>query len=461
MYGGSIGAGDKVVADVKGSYTLDLNDIPAVPDEDWMPPLNTLKQRIEFYYTYAHSGPDFWQTEGKRWSKEVEEFTKPTGPLKKAVGEIVASGDSDEQKAGKIYAAVMKLDNTDFTRTKSEAERKKEKLKAIGRAEDVWNQKAGSADDIALLYVALARAAGLKVWPIQVVDRNRAIFDSTYLRIGQLDDYIAVVELGGKDVYLDPGQKMCPFGTLHWKHTMASGFRLSEKGAVFATTPPSVYKNSTVQRVADLTIDATGSVKGTVRMVMTGQDALHWRQLTLENDEEEVKKQFNESMRNSLPDGVQADFDHFLALDDYSVNLIGIVNVSGNMGTATGKHFFLPGLFFESRAKHPFVAQDKRTIPVDVHYPKLEQDQVTYSLPAGFNVESSPQATSNLWPDHALLKINSSAKNGTVTVVRSVVYNFTLLDPKEYKDLHDFYQKVATADQQQLVLVRAQQAKGN
>jgi hypothetical protein len=194
---------------------------------------------------------------------------------------------------------------------------------------------------------------------------------------------------------------------------------------------------------------------------MTGQDALHWRQLTLENDEEEVKKQFNESMRNSLPDGVQADFDHFLALDDYSVNLIGIVNVSGNMGTATGKHFFLPGLFFESRAKHPFVAQDKRTIPVDVHYPKLEQDQVTYSLPAGFNVESSPQATSNLWPDHALLKINSSAKNGTVTVVRSVVYNFTLLDPKEYKDLHDFYQKVATADQQQLVLVRAQQAKGN
>jgi len=461
MYAGMLGPGAKVVSDVKGSYSLDLSDIPAVPDEDWMPPLNTLKERVEFYYTYAYSGPDFWQAEGKRWSKEVEEFTKPTGALKKAVAEMVASGDSDEQKAGKIYAAVMKLDNTDFTRTKSEAERKKEKLKAIGKAEDVWNQKAGSADDIALLYVGLARAAGLKVWPMQVVNRNRAIFDNSYLRIGQLDDYVAVVELGGKDVYLDPGQKMCPFGTLHWKHTMASGFRLSEKGAVFATTPPSVYKNSTVQRVADLTIDATGSVKGTVRMVMTGQDALHWRQLTLENDEEEVKKQFNESMRNSLPDGVQADFDHFLALDDYSVNLIGIVNVSGNMGTATGKHFFLPGLFFESRAKHPFVAQDKRVIPVDVHYPKLEQDQVTYSLPAGFNVESSPQATSTLWPDHAMLKINSSAKDGSVTVVRSVVYNFTLLDPKEYKDLHDFYQKVATADQQQLVLVRAQQAKGN
>jgi hypothetical protein len=45
--------------------------------------------------------------------------------------------------------------------------------------------------------------------------------------------------------------------------------------------------------------------------------------------------------------------------------------------------------------------------------------------------------------------------------VRLLAYNFTLLDPKEYSDLHDFYQKVAAADQQQLVLVRAPQARGN
>ena len=108
-----------------------------------------------------------------------------------------------------------------------------------------------------------------------------------------------------------------------------------------------------------------------------------------------------------------------------------------------------------------FTAQDKRAIPIDVHYPKLEQDQVTYNLPPGFTVESTPQATSSLWPDHAMLKINSKAKEGSVSVARSMVYNYTILDPKDYTDLHDFYQKVATADQQQLVLARAPQAKGN
>jgi hypothetical protein len=461
MYAAHIDSDAKVVKDKKGNLTLDIADVPPEPDEDWMPPLNTLRWRVEFYYTQFISSKEFWDHARKYWATWIEIFTNPTGLLKKAATEIVAPGDTDEQKAAKIYAAVQKLDNTDFSRKKSEVERKKEKLKDIHKAEDVWKQQSGSANDIALLYVALARAAGLKVWPAYVVNRNRAMFDMSYLSDSQFDDDIVIVELGGKDVYLDPGQKMCPFGSLHWKHTLASGFRLSGKDADFATTPAGTYMNASVQRIANLSIDKTGSVQGTVRFVMTGPDALHWRQLALENDENEVKKLFNESMRDSLPEGVQADFDHFLGLDGYNSNLIGIIRVSGNLGSATGKHFFLPGLFFESRAKHPFVAQDKRLTPIDLHYAKIEQDDVTYRLPPGYTVESAPQTSDVTWPNHAVLQINSTAKDGTVEVQRTFARNFTLLNPTDYNDLRDFYLKLATADQQQLVLTRAPAAKGN
>jgi hypothetical protein len=458
----STSTGDlKVNRDATGRYSLDLTDIPPVSGDDWMPPLNTINWKLDFYYTYAHSSADFWDAEDKRWAKDAEHFTNPTGGLKSAVSQIVAPGDTEEQKARKIYAAVMKLDNTRFTRRKSDAERKAEKLKVIKDAEDVWKQQSGSDDEIALLYVAMARAAGLKVWPMQVVDRSRAIFDPRFLSINQLDDYIAIVDINGKEVFLDPGQKMCPFGQLHWKHMLASGIRLSDKGPTIATTPAGAYVNAVVQRTADLDIDEQGNVKGTARFVLTGPDALYWRQVALENDTDEVKKQFNEWIRDDLPDGVEGDFDHFLALEDFSSNLMGIVKVSGNIGTASGKRFFLPGLFFESRARHPFVAQDKRTSPVDVHYAKLEQDDVTYRLPPGFAVESAPQATNATWPNHAMLKIGSASKENSVTVQRALAYNFTLLDAKEYPDLHDFYQKVATADQQQLVLTRAVAAKGN
>jgi hypothetical protein len=452
---------NQVKQNIDGRFTVDLTDIPATPSEDWMPPLNTINQRVNFYYSYAHSGADYWNSEEKHWTKQTDRFINPGKELRSAAAELVGPGDSDEQKARKIYAAVMKLDNTDFSRKKSEVERKAEKIKAIKNAEDVWKQKSGTSDEIAMLYVSLARAAGLKVWPMQVVNRDHAVFDTLYLDADQLDDYIAVLDLGGKEIYLDPGQKLCTFGLLHWKHTLASGMRLTDKGPTLSVTPPNPYSAAILKRIAILDIDAQGGVKGGVRVAMVGPDALYWRQLNLENDQDEVKKLFIEELQKKLPDGVQADFDHFLGLDDPDVNLMAMVKVSGNLGTATGKHFFLPGLFFESRATHPFVAQDKRTTPIDVHYARFEDDQVTYDLPAGFSVESMPQPANAAWPQKAMLKIASTAAANSVTVERSLAYNFTILAPGDYPDLHDFYQKVATADQQQLVLTRAPAASGN
>jgi hypothetical protein len=450
-----------VVADTAGRYTVDLSDIPPTPSEDWMPPLNTINQRIEFYYTYAHSAKDYWESEGRHWAKETERFTNPGREMKDTVEQIVSASDSEEQKARKIYAAVMNLDNTDFSRTKSEAERKAEKLKPIKNAEDVWKQKAGSADEMALLYVALARAAGLKVWPIQVVDRSRAIFDPNYLNAGQLDDYIAVIDLGGKETFLDPGQKMCPFGLMHWKHYMASGFRLAEKGAVLSTAPANTYANAVFKRIANVALSPDGTVKGQAAIVMTGPDALYWRQLALRSDPVELKRRFHELLQEELPDGIQAEFDHFSGVDDPNVNFVGFANISGSLGTATAKRAFLPAMFFEARGKHPFVAQDKRTTPIDVHFARSEQDDVTYHLPPGFSVESAPQTADLTWPDHAMLRVVTSAQNGTVQIKRILAHNYTILDPKEYTDLHGFYLKVATADQQQLVLTTSPPAKGN
>ncbi|WP_348264078.1 DUF3857 domain-containing protein [Telmatobacter sp. DSM 110680] len=462
MYG-VIGPKDtKIVSDTTGRYTYDVSDVPPIPTDDWMPPLNSIHWRVEFYYTGYTSGSEFWQKEGKRWAKETDHFATPSKALKDAVSKIVAPTDTDEQKARKLYEEVMKLDNTDFTREKSSAERKAEKLKQIKDAEDVWNQKSGSSDDIALLYVALARAAGLHVYPMQVVDRNRALFDQNYLSLSQLDDYIAVLSINGKDVLVDPGEKMCPFGVLHWKHSYASGLRLTDNGPSGGTTPAVAYTTSSISRVANLQIDPSGNVKGVARFILTGQEALHWRQLALRNDEAEVKKQFTESIHADLPDGVQADFDHFLGLDQYNSNLMAFVTVSGALGTATGKHFFLPEQFFQAHAKHPFVAQDKRTTPIDVHYPRMETDEVTYHLPSDFSVEIPPPPGAITWPEHAVLKVVAAAKDNDVTIGRTAAFNFTMLPSNQYGDLHDFYQKVATADQQQLVLTRSQTAaKGN
>ena len=174
--------------DAAGSYTVDVTDVPPAPQEEWMPPSDSYLYRVIFYYKNATSASDFWITESKLWSKDVDHFAEPTKSIKDAVAGIVAPTDSELDKARKLYKAVQDLDNTDYSRKKSESERKQLKLKTIKRAEDTWTQKSGDSEDIALLYLAMLRAAGLTANAMKVVDRERSIFDTAFLNFDQLDD---------------------------------------------------------------------------------------------------------------------------------------------------------------------------------------------------------------------------------------------------------------------------------
>jgi hypothetical protein len=452
--------GVKVNVDVRGHYSLDMTDIPPIPDEAYMPPLYSFLYKVLFYYKSSFDPKDFWVSEGKRWSQEVDHFAEPSKALREAVSGLVSPGDSEPDKARKLYTAVQALDNTDFSRAKGASELKQLNLKAARRAEDTWTQKSGSSEDIALLYLAMLRSAGLTAYAMKVVDRERAVFDGSYLEIGQFDNTLVILSTGGKEIYLDPGEKMCPFQTLHWRHSGSGGIRQSPDGRGVANSPLQVYSANSTSRFGDLTIDEHGGVSGGIRLVMDGQEALRWRQTALENDETEVKKQFDQWLESIVPDGVEAHVDHFLALTEPDANLMAIVKVEGTLGTVTSKRILLPGFFFETRGSRPFVNQQKRQEFVDMHYGEQVTDQVVYHLPSGLAMEGAPEDANIPWTGRAGFKTKTTVEPGQVTVARTLSRAFTFLKPDDYLNLRDFYQKIAATDKEQLVLTVAPAAKG-
>jgi hypothetical protein len=307
----------------------------------------------------------------------------------------------------------------------------------------------------------MLRAAGLTAYAMKVVDRQGGVFEPGYLDFDQLDDNIVILSSGGKDIVLDPGQKMCPFQTVHWRHSATGGIRESADGRAAAVTPEQLYSANTLQRLGEVTLDEHGAMTGVFRFVMTGQEAIYWRQQALLNDEDEVKKKFDQTLQGIVPEGVEAHIDHFLALDDPDVNLIANVKTQGVLGSATSKRLLLPGFFFEARAHRPFVDQEKRIEPVDMHYADRITDQVVYHLPAGVTVEGAPQDGKVPWGNNAVLNVRVVSEPGKVTIVRSLARGFTFLKPDEYQDLRGFYQKVAASDQQQLVLSVTPAQKGD
>lgn len=441
------------VRDGLDGFDLVVNDVAAIPEEEYSPPLNSFSYRLLFYYSPADTGAEFWKQEGKIWSKDVDRFANPSGPIRDAVSKIVAPGDNDDQKLQKIYAAVMQLENTRFTRARSSEENKAEGLR-VKTAADIWTQKRGSDDEITRLFIAMARAAGLKAYAMVVTERDRNILNTGYLNWDQFEDEIAIVQVGGKEKAFDPGQRYCEYGKLHWMHTQIIGIRQTDHGPEIAMTPSPSYQDNAEIRTANLELGDDGNVKGTVRVTMSGAEALRWRQIALRTDEQEAEKGFENELRQGIAGGLQVKVNHFLGLTDPGSALMAVIDVSGNVGTATGKRVFVPGALLEANTS-PIFATEKRESPVDLRYPYAVQDQITVTLAPGLKVQSLPPAADIPLAQFAEARLKFSMAGSTYSVDRVVVLGQPLFKVQEYAQLREFFQKANAQDQQQVVLERS------
>ncbi|MFZ0633279.1 MAG: DUF3857 domain-containing protein [Acidobacteriaceae bacterium] len=444
--------GDAKVKDQMDGFDLTVENIPPLPDEEYSPPMESFSYRVIFYYSPEFTGADFWKDEGKTWSKDVDRFAEPSDAIRQAVAQITAPGDNDEQKLTKIYAAVMGLENTSFTREHSAAENRAEGLH-VKTAADIWAQKRGTDDEITRLFIAMARAAGMRADAMIVADRDENFLNTGYLKWDQLEDEIAIVTVGGKEMYFDPGERYCEFGELHWRHTQVQGMRQTDKGPVLAVTPGSRYADNRVVRIAELQLGADGSLNGVIRITMTGVEALRWRQRALVTDEATIKREFEDELQERVPDGVVVKTNHFLSLTDYNSQFMAVMDVSGSMGTVTGKRVFVPGAFFEARVK-PLFAETKRENPVDLHYPYVARDEVSLTVAPGLTMESVPTNGKVPLKTLAFFQEVYGAKGSEYQQVREMALGTPLYKAEEYADLRDFFQKANAQDEELLVLKR-------
>ena len=438
-------------SDGQAFLEVNIHDVAPVPDEEYMPPIQSLSYRVLFYYSPYRSVEEYWKNQGKGWSKSRDKFIGPDSKLKEAVNTLISPSDTDEQKLHKIYSAIMKLDNTTYSRDRSEAEEKAQGLSAPKSTADIWERKRGSDDQITELFVALARAAGMKAYLAAVTARNRSIFLSNYLSFSQLDDYLAIVNVGGKEQVFDPGSRYCPYGQLAWKHSMTSGIRQVDGGTSFTDTPTGVYSASRTQRIADLTMDEHGAATGIIKLSWTGSPALRWRQSFLSGDNTSFRRDLKTSLEHMLPEGMDVNMASIENLEEYEQPLTVSFDVKGQIASSTGKRLLIPASIFEMNSK-PSFPHDKRTIPVYFSYPHAVQDVMRIKFPASLGIESIPTTEQVPFQTFAAYQLKSESTPTSVTMRREFDLGTILYKTEEYPELRSFYSKFETKDQEPVVL---------
>jgi hypothetical protein len=440
--------------DEHGSIHMETHNIPAFQIEDYMPPENELKMRVDFVYSEGNDEKEpekFWKKEGKTQNDRVENFVGKRKAMEQAVSQIVGAGDSPEVKLQKTYARVQQIRNISFEAEKTEQEQKREKMREINNVEDVWKNGFGNGRQITWLFLGLARAAGLEAYPVLVSRRDQYFFKPNLMNTGQLNDNVVLVKVNGTDLYFDPGTPFTPYGLLPWAETGVTGLRLDKDGGSWVKTSLPAGSDSMIERKASLKLTDSGSLEGKITVTYTGLEALGRRMEQRNEDDANRKKYLEDQIKESIPVGIDVELTNKPDWQSSSRPLVAEfdLKVPGWVSGA-GRRALMPVGLFGGMEKRVF-EHANRTHPIYFPFPSERADDVTVDLPLGWQANNIP-SVQDVDAKAAVYKIKIENNKGTLHMTRRVNLDLLMVDSKLYPTLRAFFQAVKTGDEQQIVL---------
>jgi hypothetical protein len=445
-----------------GTVSLELENVPAFQEEEYMPPESAIKACVDLFYIVGSlmDAENFWGKVGNRHAEGFEKFIGDFKSVKRAVAATVQPDEHVETKLRKLYARAQQIRFLSYEPFKSDAEAKREKLEDNQNVEDVLKHGYAYANEINLLFAALARAAGLEASVVEVVARDRAFFRKQVLDESQLSAVVIRVKVGVQDYYFDPATRFCPFKFLPWEESGAQGLRVDKSNTLFVTTPQPESKDAVIERKAVLQLDSEGALQGKVQVSFSGQEALRRRIENREKDEAGRRKELEDEMKGWLPAEAAVELKSASNWEGSEESLFAEFAVKvQNLAAFTGHRLLLPPAVFQANRTYPF-QNAKRVHAVYFSYPSQVVDEVSIQLPAGYRVESLPAARTKTAP-FGSYAATYEEQGGALRFNRRLVMEGYFIPLQQYSALRLFYDNVRAGDEQQVVLKAEEAAPKN
>jgi hypothetical protein len=434
---------------------LETRDVPAFVTEEYMPPENALKQRVDFVYSNAASTPTepekFWNHWAKENYREINSFIDHRA-IASAVTQIVAPEDSPDTKLHKIYARVQRIQNP-LWESPENLDEAHEKLKSIHNAVDVYERGFGDGEQITWLFLALARAAGLSADPVLVSTRDTWFFQPRAMNPGPLNTNLVRVRTAEGELYLDPGSSLTPFGLLPWQETGVAGLVVTKDGGSWVTTPTPPAAESRIEHKGTLQLSANGMLKGHITVTYTGLEAVSHRVDEHHQDAVGRKRDLEDELKSEIPTGCDAELVNQPDWDSASPSLVAEFELSvPGWITPAGSRGLLPHTVFSANAKRMFT-NSARVQPVYFSYPYRQDDDIVITFPPGVRVDKLPPAKTVDF-GAARYRAGSEPTEQGLHQTRQLSIDGVLIAAKYYDSIYEFFQGVRSQDEQQIILVR-------
>jgi tetratricopeptide (TPR) repeat protein len=432
-------------------YTWELKDQPSIKPEVYMPGLVDVGIVLDI-----STLPD-WQYVSNWYSDLSSTLAKSDFEIKETVAELFKDKKnlSEIQKAKAIYEFIeenVSYSNVPFMHGPIIPQ----------KASRTLNTKLGDCKDVSTLFVAMCKEVGLKANLILVDTRDNG---EKHLNLPSIDfnHCIAQLQTGGKTYYIELTDQKLPFAALPLQDIDANALFIPRDNDTAATrliklngktrVPNTIFRETNIKvENNDLTFTRTN--------VKTGMFASQMRNEYGDLGKEKQEKDITQAIASDFTNPAKLLKLEFKNLDgkgdtvvyDYSFN------VKNELTEVVGiKIMRLP--WSEAIRTLDFLSLETRKYPfLNWAFTASEntKEVINLEVPKGKILAETPKNVSISCPAAEYTLTYSVPATGKLKAVREFKYKNGIVNPDEYAQFREFFNKVAEADAKQIGFKNAQ-----
>lgn len=421
-----------------------LENVPALKEEKYVSNINNYRSTVKFELIQIAMPNEPVQFNARSWDDIVrtiyrsegfgEQLTK-SSYFKTDLDALIAGESNEMVKAAKIYNYVQ-------NRVKWNGSYGKYADAGVRKA---YKEKTGNVADMNLMLTAMLRYAGIQANPVLLSTRGHGIHMFPTMNgfnyvITAIEVENAVILLDATNYYGEPN--VLPMRALNWIGRLV---RADGSWTQISLMP----KKSAVQTTTmNVTLEDSGDISGKQRTQFTSHNALSFRNIHTNIDEEE----YLEKLENAIGD---------IEIEEYSVKNVPNIGKpilesyafsKESQAEVIGDKLYFSPLLYMATTENPFKAE-KRIYPVDFGYPWKRKVMMNINIPEGYEIESIPEIATVRLPDNLgsyAFKITKTPTGISVVVLKEI--NSAVIPSDKYDSLRELYRILVEKEKEKVVL---------
>jgi len=428
-------------------YTWEFTNLPPVKNEPFMTAPKDYITRLNFQLL-EYKSPTFNYRFVRTWDDIKEQILPSYRPffssnltVRNLSEKITTDLRREAEKIARIYQFVQdSIETTDYKGYWGEY---------IRTPSAIIKSKSGSRVEKNLLLIALLNSLDIESYPLLISTRSHGKLDRLNPRIDSFNHVLTYVKSYRDKYILDASEAYYPFNLLPPKDNVGLGLLITRYNTEFIpiTEPKTVSMFYAKTDKAFLHED--GSLTATTNIRCEGFRNIYYRKrFDQSNDEKEFIKQY------LTKDLGMVTLDSFKCIIDEQNKsapmMVEVTYTIENFADVLGNKIFFSPTLLQKLSENIFQLEN-RTYPIDYNYTRTDQEDVTLTLPDGYEIVDLPRNINYSIYGHQFDR-RATPMHDKIHYSRRIYISETQFSPSSYEKIKDFYSLIVNADQDQVVL---------